>query len=184
MIVDFKILDFPTKKDGANVVVDNYAPYTFTMRALIMTSLMVLMMPLALMKNLSALRYFSMGNLCVLFYIIAITIGQSPFFYDKFKDDPDYNFDTIIKPPTMDWLSGFSTIILSYMCHPNFFYIRAELVKPSKPRVKKVIFYAITIETLVYLSMAIAGYISLGDKYMVSLYALRPKLSKNKLNYF
>lgn len=81
----------------------------------------------------------------------------------------------------MNWLSGFSTIVLSYMCHPNFFYIRQELVKPSQLRVKKVIFYAITIETIVYLSMGIAGYLSLGDKKMVSLFALRPKLSKKSI---
>lgn len=160
------------------MVVDNYAAYTFFTRTVIMISLMLLMMPLALLKNLSALRYFSMGNLVVLFYIIAVTLGQSPLFYEKFKDNPDYQFSTIAQKPTMNWLSGFSTIILSYMCHPNFFYIRTELVNPSKPRVKKVIFYAITIETLVYLSMAVAGYISLGDNFMVSLFALRPKLSK------
>jgi amino acid permease len=185
LIVDFKLLDLPMVQEGPNKVVDNYAPYTFAVRAIILTILMVLMEPLALLKKLSALRYFSLGNLFVLFYIIATTVGQSPLFYKKFKDNPDYKMEWTMKPPSMNWLSGFSTIILSYMCHPNFFYVRTELVKPSRPRVKKVIFYAITIETVVYLSMAIAGYISLGDTYMVSLYALRPKLSKqNTLNNF
>lgn len=135
-------------------------------------------MPLALMKNLSALRYFSMGNLFVLFYIIFTTLIQFPQFMSKFKDNPDYKVNLLSKSPHMNWLSGFSTIILSYMCHPNFFYIRSELIKPSKPRVKKVILYAITIETAVYLSMGIAGYLSLGDDMMVPLFALRPKLSK------
>lgn len=172
------MLDFPMIKKGSNLVIDTYAPYTFVARAIIMSCLFLFVLPVSLMKNLSALRYFSMGNLIVLFYIIAVTVSQTPLFYEKFKKDPDYKVELWMKKPSMDWLSGFSTIILSFMCHPNFFYVRSELVKPSKPRVHKVLFYAISIETLVYLTMAIAGYISLGDNYMVDLYALRPRLSK------
>lgn len=78
--------------------------------------------------------------------------------------------------PCMDWMAGFATIILSYMCHPNFFYIRNELVKPNKPRVKKVLMYSIATETLIYLLMGAVGYLSLGDNNMVSLFTLRPKI--------
>lgn len=178
LIVDFDLIDLPKIIDGDKIEVNNYAAKTFLVRTVIMLTLMFAMMPLALLKNLSALRYFSMGNLFVLFYIIVTTLYQSPQFIKKFKDNPQYKVSMGVKAPTMNWLSGFSTIILSYMCHPNFFYIRSELVKPSKPRVKKVIFYAIFIETAVYLSMGIAGYLSLGDNLMVPLFALRPKLSK------
>lgn len=54
--------------------VDTYASKTMIWRSAIMITLMILMMPIALLKNLSALRYFSMGNLCVLFYIIFTTL--------------------------------------------------------------------------------------------------------------
>lgn len=125
LIVDFDIIDFPMKKDSSGqMVVDTYAPKTMIWRSVIMVALMLFMTPLALLKNLSALRYFSMGNLCVLFYIIFTTLWQSPKFMEKFKNDPDYQVSYVASAPTMNWLSGFSTIVLSYMCHPNFFYIR------------------------------------------------------------
>jgi amino acid permease len=79
----------------------------------------------------------------------------------------------------MDWLAGTATIILSFMCHPNFFYIRKELMNPSKPRVKKVLQYSILTETFIYLVMGIAGYLTLGDTNMVSLFALRPAIGSN-----
>ena len=67
----------------------------------------------------------------------------------------------------MNFFVGFATIIMSYMTHPNFFYVRKELLNPSAPRVKKVLKISILIETAVYLSMGLVGYLSLGDKLMV-----------------
>lgn len=64
------------------------------------------------------------------------------------------------------------------MCHPNFFYIRKELLHPTTKRVKKVLIYSIAIETIVYLAMGAIGYLSLGDKLMVPLFTLRPKIDK------
>jgi amino acid permease len=97
LIVDFNIIDFPMKKDATGqLVVDTYASKTMFWRSLIMIALMFMMMPLALLKNLSALRYFSMGNLCVLFYIIFTTLWQSPKFIEKFRGDPDYHVSYVV----------------------------------------------------------------------------------------
>jgi amino acid permease len=86
--VEFDIITLPQKSDGVNMVVENYAKKTLLVRAGIMLTLMILMLPLALLKNLSALRYFSMGNLFVLFYIILTTLVQAPKFIKKYKNDP------------------------------------------------------------------------------------------------
>ena len=139
---------------------------------------MVLILPMLLMKDLSSLRFFSMGNLVILFYIIAVTLFQSPSYFSKYSSDPNYTITWFVKPLNFNWFSGFSTVVLSYMCQPNFFYIRDELVKPNEPRVTRVLKSAIALETLVYLCIAIAGYVSLGDTFMVPLFVLRPKMSK------
>ena len=81
---------------------------------------------------------------------------------------------------SFEWFTGFSTIVLSFMCHPNFCYAKSELLNPSKPRVKKVVAYTVILDCVIYLLVSVAGYISLGDNYMVDLFALRPKLSKNR----
>lgn len=180
MIMDYKLIDLPTVRDpiSGNLVVDNYSKQALIWRAIILYGLMTLMLPLSLMKDISSLRYFSLGNLIVLVYLICVTIGQAPSYYFKNEENPNYEFDIFSHNPTMNWISGFSTILLSYMCHPNFFYVRSDLVDPSFMRVKKVIKNAIVLETAVYLCMASAGYLSLGQNMMVDLFALRPGLSK------
>lgn len=64
------------------------------------------------------------------------------------------------------------------MCHPVFFHVRKEMLNPSTKRVQKVIKYAIGIETIIYVSMGAIGYLSLGDKLMVPLFTLRPKIDQ------
>jgi len=92
--------------------------------------------------------------------VIILGAIQCPEYINHGINNGDYQIEYISKTPSMDWLAGFSTIILSYMCHPNFFYIRKELLHPSTKRVKKVLIYSILIETTVYLSMGTIGYLS------------------------
>jgi len=177
------LIDLPLTKDSTDVnkIVDDYALKTIQVRAASMLILGVVLQPLILKKSLGGLRYFSMINLMVLAYIIITTVVQAPYFYEKFGHTQDYSIELIAKKPTMNWFSGLSTILLSYFVQPNFFYVRSELIKPSKSRVTKVIFFSILTETTVYILIGVAGYVSLGDTYMVDLYALRPKISTPRL---
>ena len=83
----------------------------------------------------------------------------------------------------MNWFSGWSTIVLSYMCHPNFVYVRAEMVAPTKRRVRKSISYALLIESVIYILMGTAGYLSTGDRLTPDLFVLRKGL-KGRNDYF
>ena len=155
--------------------IDNYNPRTWALRAIVLSGALICMLPISLLRELNSMRYMTLVNLCVLTYIISLVLFQSPAYISYFSKK-DYQVDYWITAPTMNWFSGFATIIMSFSCQPNFFYIRSEMIDPSKQRVKKVIKTALVIETVLYLLISVAGYLSLGKANMVSLYALRPKI--------
>ena len=145
-----------------------------------MIGLFLVVLPLALMKSLNSLRFMSIINLVILTYVIGLGAIQTPEYIAHGKETGDYKIEYFYKEPSMDFLAGFATIILSYMCHPNFFYVRKELLNPTTKRVKKVLMYAIGLETIVYFCMGAIGYLSLGDNRMVPLFTLRPKIDKSE----
>lgn len=173
IIDDFKILDLDKDSDGNFL---EYTPKMWLIRGICMVAVMLIILPLSLLKDMSSLRFMAIINLMVLFYVIVLGCAQAAGYIEHYKETGDYKIEYYSKMPCMDWLAGTATIILSFMCHPNFFYIRKELMNPSKPRVKKVLQYSILTETFIYLVMGIAGYLTLGDTNMVSLFALRPAI--------
>lgn len=174
MYDEFGLVDLDKDAHG-NIL--SYTPRMWMIRSLTLGALMILLLPMSMMKNMSAMRYMSIFNMCVLVYTLFVAIFQLNSYISHSKSQGDYQIEYISKKPSMNWLAGFGTIILSYMCHPNFFYVRNEQLKPSKPRVKKILVYSIGFETFFYLVIGIVGYLTLGDKLMVPLFILRPKVS-------
>lgn len=93
-----------------------------------------------------------------------------------------------ILPPTpnANWIIGLATIFMSYTCQNAFFYLRSELISKTKKRVEKVIRNATLTEGGLYLSMSIAGYLSLGSNMVPDIYTLRKalRMKLRKLTYF
>ena len=79
---------------------------------------------------------------------------------------------------TLDWINGISTIFLSYICTPVFFYLRGELKHKTKKRVKKVIKYTIATEYLLYALIANVGYFCFGNNLVPPVLTLRNPLRK------
>jgi len=182
VLLNFGIVDLPLAPESieTNKIVDQYAMKTIQVRALSLFTMALILQPLVLRRTLSGLTYFSMANLMILIYIIGITVAQTPKYVENLGKATDFTIEYFIKTPSMNWWSGISTLLLSYFVQPSFFYVRSELIKPSKPRVTKVITVTVVMETIVYLAISVAGYLSLGDTYMVDLYTLRPKLGSIK----
>mmetsp|Transcript_17935 Transcript_17935/g.37510 ORF Transcript_17935/g.37510 Transcript_17935/m.37510 type:complete len:309 (+) Transcript_17935:762-1688(+) len=61
-----------------------------------------------------------------------------------------------------DVFSAVPVITLSYLCHFNALSMHAELVNPTRPRLKQVIFTAVGISTVVYIAFGITGYLWAG----------------------
>ena len=80
--------------------------------------------------------------------------------------------------PIPNWITGLATIIMSYGCHPAFFYLRSELISKTNKRVRKIISSAIVTECILYLLISVAGYISLGGNLVPGIFTLRKSLRK------
>ena len=93
-------------------------------------------------------------------------------------------YELKITPPMPDpsWVTGLATIFMSYGCHPAFFYLRSELIHKTEKRVKKIIATAISTECIFYLTISIAGYISLGQNLTPGIFTLRKSIRKKNLS--
>ena len=89
-----------------------------------------------------------------------------------------YQMDILPRTIGLNWITGFSTITFAYACHPVFFYLRGELRSKSTRRVRKVISFSIVTETILYVSIAVAGYLSLGNNMVPDVYFLRKPIRK------
>jgi amino acid permease len=97
-----------------------------------------------------------------------------------------YQLDVKPPKPTENWVTGVATIVLAYYCHVVFFYLRGEMRSKTTKRVRKIIKTAVTVETLLYLVISIAGYASLGATLTPDIFLLRKPLRKppNSTNYY
>ena len=108
-------------------------------------------------------------------YTIIVTVMETPTQMDyQTHIRGDYEITYLSKRISMNWFSGFATLILSFYCHPSFFYVKRELFLPSNVRVEKVLKYSICAEMAIYFMMGCFGYVSLGDNGIVDLFVLRP----------
>ena len=138
--------------------------------------LFVVVMPFNLSKNLATLRYFSMFILVIVFFTISVSLIQSPSYYETYKGNLEYSITPLAKGFNLKWLQGLATMMLSYNCQITFFYVRGEMRLKTKKRVNKIINYLLSLEFLFYLTIALSGYISLGDKLIPGVYTLRRPL--------
>ena len=166
-------------KDPEREIVDNYAPSTFKVRATILTILYFFSLNLTFVKDLSGMRYVGVANVLIYLFVMVLVVVQFWFIREKYIEDNSYTVKYIIGTPEMNWFSGIANILLAFLSHPNFFNVRDELSEPSPARVRKIVRISVFIETIIFLIIAIFGYLSLGDKHMVDMFVLRSKIGKS-----
>lgn len=164
-------------------IIDQHSPEAWKYRIITMSVIAVVIFPLNLQKRLATLRYFSVFILVVVFSTILVAFFQSPSYYEHYKNQPDYKIHWYVAPFEVKWLQGLSTMMLAYNCIITFFYVRGEMRHKSRKRVQKVIRNLLILEASFYTVIAVAGYVSLGDKMTPHVYTLRKKLSKFSFNY-
>lgn len=103
---------------------------------------------------------------------------QTPVYYEYYHIMKIYKFKLFDTDFNLKWFSGISTIVLSYACHQNFFFIRAEMRSKTRRRVTKVVTYAVAVEAALYIIISVAGYISLGKTLTPGVFTLRAPLRK------
>ena len=116
MLKVFNIVDFPYAEPVELKKIDETSSLAWKWRSISMGLLFIIVMPFNLSKNLATLRYFSVFILIIVFFTIAVSLGQSPGYYETFKSSSDYNVELYAKPFDIKWLQGLATMMLSFNC--------------------------------------------------------------------
>ena len=179
-------LDLPIANSNYNTV-DEYAPKVWLARAVSMTLLMLLTLLVTLRKSFGGLRYLSFLSFVTIIFSLGVVVFQSPMFYLYYKDKEIYETDFFPKVSGISrhWITGLSTMFLSFLITPLFFYLRGELIDKSPKKVKQVIGFTISLELILYLVVSNVGYLCFGNNLTPPILTLRKPLRKKNifLNY-
>lgn len=175
LLKTLNLVDFPYDSDPKLMdkkVIDQAAPLTTKWRYGFALIGAICIIPFAYQRTLGTLRYFSVVVFSCMIYTIVVTIIEAPFYQSEFKGHPKYHI-TWFESPRFTWFRGMGTIMLAFTNQVFFFYVRGEMMHKTERRVNKLNYMLHTIVCFVFLSICIAGYLSLGKHLLPELFTLR-----------
>ena len=119
----------------------------------------LIILPLALKRDMSSLAFMGMVSVAALFYVLIVMIAEIPFYWKLYKDAPQ----TVIYAFKLDMnvLTSFSIVVFAFTCQMALLPIYSELVNPNYRRISKVIKRALLVDLIFFMLMASAGYFSM-----------------------
>lgn len=136
----------------------------------VMFGLTFLLSPICLLKDISKMRFVSLFGICSLMYSILVIIIQSPWFYIHYKNkvykenDPSThaNWFDISKGFTseLNFFTAIATVFFVYTCHTGVFPVYKSMNNKTEKTVNTVFFRSILLDFIIYLSIAICGFIT------------------------
>jgi len=121
--------------------------------------LATLSFPISSIKNLSGLRYITVFSVFAICYIIITVVWEAPILNSRLPETSKVVYFRI----SWDAVTGWAVCAFAYTCHVNVFPVIAELQRPVEKRTRKIFNRCISVETVMYLSCGIAGYLSMLD---------------------
>eukprot|EP00927_Polykrikos_kofoidii_P003898 TRINITY_DN11564_c0_g1_i1.p1 TRINITY_DN11564_c0_g1~~TRINITY_DN11564_c0_g1_i1.p1 ORF type:complete len:517 (+),score=66.66 TRINITY_DN11564_c0_g1_i1:83-1552(+) len=124
-------------------------------------------LPMAILRSLSALRYATMVNVASLIVVAVTVCVMCPSRLGEMTEKEEYPLaeDWWYTPVVRAWTDipqAFAYCFYSFSCHVNLFQKYRELDSPNSKRVKKVLDRAVFLEMGVYIVVGTCGYLSLG----------------------
>lgn len=118
----------------------------------------VFCVPLSFLRNLDSLKYTSVMGLFAIGYMLVLIVG----FY--FHSSTNNRAITVKFPPSaLGVASTFSIIVFAFTGHQNMFSIINEAKDKSPRKLNRLIFFAISFTTLLFIVVGLSGYLTFGD---------------------
>ena len=141
--------------------------------------------PLGMIKTFSQMKFVTIfGFFSVLLNIFIVVIQFFGLYYhnviEKKMEINFFDFSQGIGPD-LKFVTSISTIIYSYECHAGIFPIISNLINPTEERVDRVFKKSTIINTVLYITIALTGYLS-QPQNTPDLILEREKISHN--DYF
>ena len=116
----------------------------------------VVIVPLGMLRNLSALRFASIFSVVTLIMIALVLVSELPFFNHHYQDLHYFDFNLSI-------FSTYAVTLYAFVCHCNVPIVHSELIDRSVRRMSKAAFRAISIVLCGYIIIGLFGYFSVPD---------------------
>eukprot|EP00929_Paragymnodinium_shiwhaense_P028398 TRINITY_DN16461_c0_g1_i1.p1 TRINITY_DN16461_c0_g1~~TRINITY_DN16461_c0_g1_i1.p1 ORF type:complete len:505 (-),score=67.44 TRINITY_DN16461_c0_g1_i1:204-1565(-) len=129
------------------------------LRMYCMCATLIVILPLALAKNLSALRYVTPVAFIALLYTVTVVSSKTPGLYSEHVGEPGYG-DLELGVVDINIFHAFSITLFAYNCHLNVVPVGTELRGPSDARILKISMRVAIIQLIFYLLIAVGGYMS------------------------
>lgn len=141
--------------------------------------------PLCSIKDIGKLRFTSLMGIVVFFTIVLILVIESPFYVSDYwknvyvEDDPSTHYDILDMSKgfgiSLEFFKGLGGIFFAFACHFGAFPIMKNIKDATEPRLNKVFSRSMIISTIIYLIVAIVGFISIPintPDFIVSRYSV------------
>ncbi|EMR11503.1 hypothetical protein PNEG_00516 [Pneumocystis murina B123] len=123
------------------------------------TIFMAFITPFMFLRRLDSLRYISIVSLFSISYLTIIVIK---YFFQRNVWNSDVEVHFLKGKGINAIISSVSVFIFAYNCHENMFTIVNEIRDNSRKNIAKVIFTSIGLSSILFLLLAILGYLTFG----------------------
>ncbi|KAI5796285.1 transmembrane amino acid transporter protein-domain-containing protein [Peziza echinospora] len=135
------------------------------------TAFMIIVIPLSFLRRLDSLKYTSFIALVSIGYLVIIVLGHW-LKGDTLADRGEVN---LVKwSGAISALSSFPVMVFAYTCHQNMFSILNEIEDNSHKSTTSVITGSIGSAAVIYLLVAITGYLSYGSNVNGNIISMYP----------
>eukprot|EP00922_Rhytidocystis_sp_ex-Travisia-forbesii_P027314 GHVS01040033.1.p1 GENE.GHVS01040033.1~~GHVS01040033.1.p1 ORF type:complete len:615 (-),score=76.12 GHVS01040033.1:1670-3385(-) len=130
-------------------------PWWLTNRAVVLTTAVVLVWPLAVKKHISGLRNFSVLPVVAISLTGLMVIIDAPRLYASHSDE-------YVVYANLNWnvFKSFNIFLFAFMQHVNTCLISDEIRNPTNTRVIKILYRSVLLEFILYFCISVFGYVS------------------------
>ncbi|KAI9729872.1 MAG: hypothetical protein M1834_006621 [Cirrosporium novae-zelandiae] len=135
------------------------------------TAFMLIVIPLSFLRRLDSLKYTSIIALVSIGYLVVLVLAHFIKGDTMANRGPIRVFTWDGPIPT---LSSFPVIVFAYTCHQNMFSVMNEIADNSHYQTTWVVASSIGLAGVIYLLVAITGYLSFGGSILGNIVAMYP----------
>lgn len=144
---------------------DGWDTYSMKVFYIVLSTSMIV--PLCMLRKIDSLKYASVVALIAIFYICLLIQGSFLYAFSQgYSNIPTEKLGeiSIVEPQGIKPIfKTLGIIVLAYTC-PTQFSIVGELSNPTIKRTSKITYISMSIVAIVFLSVALCGYLTFGDK--------------------
>jgi amino acid permease len=116
-------------------------------------------LPLAVQREVSALRYVSPVSICALMYMAIVVTAKAYGEHESHVNDPIYG-EVELFHLDLHFSEAFALCVFAFNCHLNVVPVAASMVAPTKARITKVSYRVNALQLAFYCLIGVTGYLS------------------------